>query len=134
MKEQIKKRKKVKKTSDKKYYISLLAIIVASIVLAAVFWISISRENAIAEKLTGLWIYDSATSYEFKEKETGILYVEDREYKFVFKIKGETLRIDFENENVLDCQYKIWFENEMLYMEGEEGTSGGVYELAKKDI
>lgn len=133
------KRVKIKKNrasrrKQEKMMLSTIVIIAASIVLAISVWIGIGSKSSLAEELEGLWIYDSVTSYEFDVDGHGMLHVQDRAFNFEYHVNGKTLTIDFEDEIVEDCEYKISFENEMLYMEGGKGTSGGVYELAKKDI
>ena len=85
-------------------------------------------------ELEGLWIHDSTTSYEFASDHTGILHVSEDAYHFEFTVNENSIQIDFADERVLDCEYGVSFENGYLYLEGREGTTGGIYELEKKEF
>ena len=118
--------------NNKKMILGIAAVIIM-IGGVSIFGLNKKSDN-FAEKLEGLWIFDSVTSYEFDLENNGILHVSDKEFSFTYKVTGTELQIDFADEIVEDCVYDISIEGEMLYMEGKEGTSGGTYELMKKDI
>jgi len=113
----------------------ILGIVAAVIIIGGVFiFNSTKTSDDVIAQLEGLWIFDSVTSYEFDLENNGILHVSEREFSFTYKVTGTELHIDFADEKVQDCVYAISIEGEMLYMEGKDGTSGGKYELMKKNI
>jgi len=86
------------------------------------------------QELEGDWHYDAYTRYEFDGKGNGgMFYGEDKALSYSYKIKGETLCLDFELEYVNDCQYDYSIEGDTLILIGGKGTAepGREYELTK---
>ena len=104
----------------KKKIIIMIILIVISLVtlIALIFGLKKSPKG----NLIGTWTTDGVTIYEFNKNNTGKLIVSVGEYAFSYKIKDDTLEIDFENEKSTDSKYTYSFDNEKLILEGDNGT------------
>lgn len=112
--------------------LALVCTIIVVIVLGAVLFLNwYNKPQISAEELEGLWICDSTTSYEFEKDGKGTLYADEREFLFTYKIKRKDVVIDFKDDVIRDCVYGISIDENMLYMEGKKGTTGGQFELEK---
>lgn len=115
-------------------------ILVTSITAAAVvLLVSIGvlffvKDKVKMSEIDGLWIFDSSTSYEFSSDNTGIMHIGQQNYPFSYRLSRQLLKIDFDSEAIYDCVYEISIDRDMMTIEGKKGTTGGVYELAKKDL
>ncbi len=110
-------------------------IIVVAVVLFVLIGVSILGKDKIkADEIEGLWIFDSSTSYEFASDNTGIMHIGQQNYPFSYRLSRQLLKIDFDSESIYDCVYEISIDGDMMTIEGKKGTTGGVYELAKKDL
>lgn len=87
---------------------------------------------ATSDALSGAWVYDQYTKYEFDGYGKGCMCLENTHYEYSYKINGNTLSMDFENEAVHDCFYTFNVESNTLTIIGGEGTSGGTYTLIKQ--
>lgn len=112
-----------------------LAIVIAliTIVLIILFKPSSSKSDpATTDVLSGAWVYDQYTKYEFDGYGKGCMCLENTHYEYSYKINGDKLSMNFENEAVHDCIYTFKVENNTLTIIGGEGTIGGTYKLTKK--
>lgn len=112
-----------------------LAIVIAliTIVLIILFKPSSSKSDpATTDVLSGAWVYDQYTKYEFDGYGKGCMCLENTHYEYSYKINGDKLSMNFENEAVHDCIYTFKVENNTLTIIGGEGTTGGTYKLTKK--
>lgn len=132
MNSQIRLRKNRRRKQEKKLVVFSVIMALAVIIGAGVTILSSQRNHL--DKLEGLWIYDSVTSYEFSSDNNGVMHVSEQNYNFSYKLKGNKLNIDFDSQSVHDCVYKINIEEDVLTIEGKRGTTGGIYELVKKDL
>ena len=89
------------------------------------------NDPAKADALSGSWVYDQYTKYEFDGYGKGCMCLENTHYEYSYKIDGNKLSMDFENEAVHDCSYTFSVKDNMLTIVGGEGTSGGTYSLTK---
>ena len=112
----------------------VFSVIVLFLIIVGVCAVILSSQSNRSNKLQGLWIYDSVTSYEFSLDNKGVMHVSEQNYTFSYKLKGRKLNIDFNSTSVQDCVYKINIEENVLTIEGKQGTTGGVYELVRKDL
>ncbi len=71
--------------------------------------------------LLGTWTSDQVTIYEFHKNHTGKLIVSLNEYGFQYKIKGDTLYIDFKNEKSEDSEYTYTINDNQLFLKNEKG-------------
>lgn len=118
----------------------LLAITGLVIVIAIIAVVSIilfkpsntKNDPATADILTGTWVYDQYTKYEFDGYGKGCMCLENLHYEYAYEIDGNTLSMDFENEAVHDCSYTFTVNEGQLTIVGGKGTSGGTYMLTKK--
>ena len=112
-----------------------LIVVIAVIAVISIFLFKPSdTKNAPtkADALSGSWVYDQYTKYEFDGYGKGCMCLEDTHYEYSYKINGNTLSMDFENEAVHDCSYTFAVNGGKLTIVGGEGTSGGTYTLIKQ--
>lgn len=110
-----------------------IVIVIIAIVSIILFKPSNSKSDpAKADILSGTWVYDQYTKYEFDGYGKGCMCLENTHYEYSYKIDGDKLSMDFENEAVHDCSYTFSVEDNTLTIVGGEGTSGGTYKLKKE--
>ena len=85
-----------------------------------------------AEVVAGTWKYDDYMSFEFDGKKKGYMYLGDLEYDYTYKVRRNKLKLDFTDEAVEDCVYKFDIIENTLTLVGGEGTTGGTYQLQRK--
>ena len=111
----------------------ILVIAVIAVILIFLFKPSDTKNDpAKADALSGAWVYDQYTKYEFDGYGKGCMCLSDTHYEYSYKINGNTLSMDFENEAVHDCSYTFAVNGGKLTIVGGEGTSGGTYTLLKQ--
>ncbi len=106
-------------------------VILALVLLLCIFLIVFLTTVAPKLKISGEWKYKDDTVYTFKIIGGGSLHTMNNDYPFDYKIKNNTVIIDFESDDAKDCKYEYKVENDKLILEGKEGTVGGTYELTK---
>ena len=102
MNEQPKKKVKVKKN------LVVMVCLLIIVLIGLIFVIKALTRNK--NELVGMWTTDGNTVYQFDEDYTGKLIVPLSEYKFTYKVDGDKLTIDFENNEKstdVDCNYSI---------------------------
>ena len=102
MNEQPKKKVKVKKN------LVVMVCLLIIVLIGLIFVIKALTRNK--NELVGMWTTDGNTVYQFDEDYTGKLIVHLSEYKFTYKVDGDKLTIDFENNEKstdVDCNYSI---------------------------
>lgn len=81
-----------------------------------------SKDNLAV--LQGVWYYDEYTEYEFDGKGSGCMCIEEtNHYEFTYIIDGDTLKIDYALDYVIDCEYDFKLENNKLTLIGGKGTA-----------
>lgn len=91
--------------------------------------------NRKLAEFKGKWRYDEYTEYEFDGKGNGCLCLDGTtHYTFIYSVSGRTLKIDFIQQYVTDCEYTFTADNEKLILVGGKGTAepGKIYELIKE--
>ena len=106
-------------------FIALAAIILA-IVLIAVFGSSGS------DVLKGTWDLDGVTVYRFDGKGAGSLDLPSDSYAFTYKIKDNTLTVDFKSETARDKTYTFTTDESRLTLTDTEGDAAKAFELTKQ--
>lgn len=106
-------------------FIALAAIIMA-IVLIAVFG------NSGSDILKGTWDLDGVTVYRFDGKGAGSLDLPSDSYAFTYKIKDNTLTIDFKSEAARDKTYTFTTDESRLTLTDTEGDAAKAFELTKQ--
>ena len=81
--------------------------------------------------LSGTWDLDGITVYQFDGKGNGALKLPDNTYSFTYKMKDNSLSIDFESESARDITYTFTVENEKLLLVSTEKDKEITYELTK---
>ena len=112
-----------------------LIVVIAVIAVISIFLFKPSdtkNDPTKADALSGAWVYDQYTKYEFDGYGKGCMCLLDTHYEYSYKINGNTLSMDFENEAVHDCSYTFAIDGGKLTIVGGEGTSGGTYTLIKQ--
>lgn len=106
----------------------ILIIIVALVCKSCVL-------NRKLAEFKGKWRYDEYTEYEFDGKGNGCLCLDGTtHYTFTYSVSSGTLKIDFIQQYVTDCEYTYTAESARLILVGGKGTAepGKTYELIKE--
>ena len=85
----------------------------------------------IAEKIIGSWDLDGYTGFKFDSDNNGKLIAGENTYIFKYTITDNMLKLNFESSKASDCTYIVSISDDVLHLEGEEGSIGGTFELAK---
>ena len=85
------------------------------------------------KEIIGIWRLDNSTTYQFEKDGTGAMLLSNSQYEYTFKVKGENLHIDYQDDILVDGSYKFTVEGDTLILSGGEGTSGDTYELVRID-
>lgn len=122
-------RRNNRRKSKNKNRIRLLFLI---LIITAIIIVCINiNKNSLTTKIKGTWTIDGNTTYEFNDKNKGVLITSVARYEFKYSIKDKKLNIDFENEKAKDATFEISIENDKLTLTGVENTKG-TYSLIKK--
>ena len=105
---------------------------VLAIILLAVLIILIAKSCSTSEDLlSGTWNLDGITVYQFDGKGNGSLNLPVNTYSFTYKIKDNSLSIDFESESARDITYIFTVEDKKLLLVSVEKDKEITYELTK---
>ncbi len=107
----------------------IITVITAILLLGLITFLLFRSQNGV---MKGTWVYDQYTKYEFDGKENGCMCLEELHYEFTYSVKGDTLKMDFEDPSVHDCEYTFTIDSDRLTLVGGEGTNGGTYQLTKE--
>ena len=99
----------------KKFLLVVLLIII--IIFIALLFLLPRKGN----DLIGTWTTDDVTVYQFNKGGTGALIVPLGTYDFTYKTEKDKLSIDFESEESIDYEYKYYFKDDKLILEGTNG-------------
>jgi hypothetical protein len=130
-------KRRTEQHSTKRFHAKSLAglgLLLAVIILAAglILYNRIASASAL-KQLAGTWVYDSYTQYEFDGQGHGRMYLETTSYAYTYTVHRREVSLDFEDESVYDCTYTFTVSEDTLTLRGGEGTTGGTYELKKKE-
>lgn len=116
-----------KKAKMKKGYVAILiaAGVLFVVAVSMLVHLNLSRPRA----LRGTWVYDSHTEYDFDGESAGVMHTGGEDFAFSYRIKGQRLTLTFENTAIETATYRYRIDDNLLTMAGEEGTTGGVYQL-----
>ncbi len=103
--------------SKKKIIIISITLVIAIIL----FFIVKSINNS--NKLRGLWDVDGNTKYQFDDNGHGKIIVPNSEFEFTYKIKSNTLSIDFINESSTDTSYEFKVSEDKLELKDVNETN-----------
>ena len=106
---------------------TILVILVGMLMFAFVG----CSKNTYDEDLLGTWQYNQHTKYVFSADGSGFLCADDVEFTYQYITKGNTLKLDFTEDVVQDCEYIYSIQAGTLTLSGGEGTDHGVYQLTK---
>lgn len=117
-----------KLTSDRKKKLIVKLSLILILVVVFLLIICLPKKDL---SIVGTWQYNEYTQYEFYEDGKGCLNVDDVRYEYVYKATGRTLKVDFTQNIVRDCEYSYSISGSTLTLIGGEGTDGGTYTLTK---
>ncbi len=128
--------------AEKKYEQRRRLLLCAAVAMLALFVVSmvflvkgfLPGENP-ADALQGKWRYGENTIYEFRADATGYMCLQEESYyHFAYKVKDDTLKLDFEQTHITDCEYTFVIEGDTLTLTGGKGTvaQGVVYMLTRE--
>lgn len=118
----------IKMLSRRKKQILVVVLIIMIAIVISLFTILKKSRN---RELLGVWQYNQYTEYEFSEKGRGCLCVDDVHYDYKYNISGRTIRLDFADNIVRDCEYTFSIKGNVLTLVGGAGTDKGTYKLNK---
>lgn len=128
--------KRRKNRKRKKIIASVLILAILILILITVLICkSCTEENDVVAELSGVWLYDQHTEYEFDGRGNGCMCLDgSNHYEFTYKTENGIMHIDFSLDYVTDCKYTYSVEGDTLTLVGGEGTAevGKVYELTKE--
>lgn len=106
-------------------------VVVLSLILLLLIIFGIRSCTKIS--IEGRWELDNDTVYVFKEKGRGTLVLPSMRFDFKYRIRGNDLIIDFEdNSRAKDAQYDIIVENGYMFWDGGTEDGHGNYVLRRK--
>ena len=114
---------------SKRFRVFALLIFAVLIVTASV--LLIVRLCSDKNSLRGRWDLDGVTYYSFDGEGRGALELPENSYVFTYSINGDSLSIDFENENLRDFTYDFKVAGNKLTLVGGEGNEKITYDLSK---
>lgn len=83
--------------------------------------------------LKGTWDLDGITVYRFNGKGAGSLDLPSDSYAFTYKIKDNTLTIDFKSDAAKDKTYTFTTDENRLTLTDSEGDAAKAFELTKQE-
>lgn len=106
-------------------------LIITVVVITIVIIISgcLLLTNKGNNEIIGFWTIDGYTNYEFLDNNKGNLVLSHKKIEFTYKIKGNTICIDFKDENAIDKCYEYKFDNKKLVI---KDSSNNVFTLTKE--
>lgn len=122
--------KRTEKSGGQRHWVYYAALAAAVIVLA-VAAVMLLRGRGSPKELRGTWIYDSTTEYTFDGEKNGAMRVQGTDYAFTYRVRGSVVTLTFEHDAIETANYRFKVDGDTLVLAGEEGTSGGVYQLLR---
>lgn len=107
------------------------AALAAAVIVLAVAAVMLLRGRGSPKELRGTWIYDSTTEYTFDGEKSGAMRVQGTDYAFTYRVRGSVVTLTFEHDAIETANYRFKVDGDTLVLAGEEGTSGGVYQLLR---
>ncbi len=105
---------------------ALTALALTLAVLLGLAW-SLSKDP-----LRGKWRFDDVTAYQFDGNGEGRLLLPEKQYAFSYTVEGDTLSLDFADENARDFTYTWKVSWGRLWLTGGEGTETVTYTMTRK--
>lgn len=130
----VRQRRYRKRQRQRMIFVTSLAVVVIALIILSISLLSQKSDNKDSptmDVLSGVWVYDQYTKYEFNGYGNGCMCLDDVHYEYTYEIIKNTVQIDFENEAVHDCSYDFSVDENQLTIIGGEGTTGGTYSLIK---
>ena len=93
-----------------------LLIIIGILIFLIILLILYSFKFKSNRKFLGTWTTDGITVYQFNRDYTGSLIVPIGKYPFKYKIYGDKIYIDFENETSIDSEYTYEISKERMVL------------------
>ncbi len=126
-------RRRKKRQLQRLVFVASLAIVVIGIIILLISLLSSKPNSKEIDILSGVWVYDQYTRYEFDGYGNGCMCLEDVHYEYSYEISNNTVSMDFKNEAVHDCIYTFTVVEDKLTIIGGEGTTGGTYLLVRSN-
>lgn len=109
--------------------LAVCAVAVCVVVIVCVFAFIPSNKNV----LVGTWEYNDSIHYTFEENGKGHIADSGYEYKCSYKYDKSEIKLDFEDDFIVDCVYKYSISGDELTLIGSTGTDGGTYTLKRAE-
>lgn len=104
--------------------LTVIVIIVLAIIL-------LTKGCSAENDLIGKWDNEGILNYQFNDDGTGALLFPTESYEFTYKIRRNSVSIDYENEELKDVTFTFEINGEKLTLVGGENSIGGTYELTR---
>ena len=85
-----------------------------------------------SDQLQGRWDLDGTTVYVFDGKGSGALELPGAKYEFRYKIRENTVSLDFSDDKVRDISYEFTVDADKLTIERKEKNDTVIHELKKQ--
>ncbi len=105
----------------------IIVVVITIIILVYGYLLLTNKSN---NEFIGFWTIDDYTNYEFLENDKGNLVLPHKKMEFTYKIKDNTICIDFKDENAIDKCYEYKFEGKELII---KDSNNNVFNLKKKN-
>lgn len=141
--QQIKKNRKSKK---KRKMATTIGIIVIVLIIAVVaIWFIAFKEKTVVDgdgqsytsesqeigALEGTW-RNGKNTYTFVPDGTGVFCMDSDPISFIYVAEGNTLHINFLDEELVDCVYEYKLDGDKLTMTAKDGSYGGTYDFTRE--
>ena len=124
---------KIRKKSRRKRQKYLLYLSAALIVLIiGIVLIVRGCSGGGTDPLCGKWDLDGTTVYVFDGKGSGALELPGAKYEFRYKIRENTVSLDFSDDKVRDISYEFTVDADKLTIERKEKNDTVIHELKKQ--
>lgn len=79
-------------------------IVAPALLSLVIFFFVKSCSSVNATAIKGTFIFNDSTYYEFDGGGQGYMSLSTTRYAYAYSISEDTLKLDFDNESVLDCE------------------------------
>ena len=117
------------KENRQKYLLPFSAALLVFIVVVVLI---VNGGTGRTDPLCGRWDLDGTTVYVFDGKGSGALELPGAKYEFRYKIRENTVSLDFADDKVRDISYEFTVDADKLTIERKEKNDTVIHELKKQ--
>ena len=117
------------KGNRQKHLLFFSAALIAFIIVVVLI---VNDRAGKTDSLCGKWDLDGTTVYVFDGKGSGALELPGAKYEFRYKIRENTVSLDFSDDKVRDISYEFTVDADKLTIERKEKNDTVIHELKKQ--